>query len=335
VSLPQTRALLPSLLGAARVTLPAALLGIAVVCLCERVPLGRPLGARGILVHVAGSVGYPTLWIGSVNITNNLLTGSLAGSPPRWRFPPEHIVHWHYFTGALIYVALAAVTYARRHVLEAERRRLHAEWKLLRGQLNPHFLFNTLHSVFGLAQVDPSAGEQAMTRFSRLMRFALTVHREDRDYVTLVDEWAFTENYLHLEALRLESRLRWKARIAHDVADCAVPAMLLQPLVENAVRHGAERSANGCTIVVAADACGADVRIRVSDDGPGTRADTVATSRGIGLRAARARVGAVTMRADGFVVETAPGRGFVATIHLPRRQLAAAPVAPRAAAIVA
>lgn len=303
-------------LGSLRVVLPAAVLGVVVVRFCDRVPLRWPVGARDLAVQAGAAFAFVTLWIAAVNITSNILSGAAFG-PQSWRFPPDHIVHWHFFTGTLIYASLASLAYGRAHVREAERRQLHAETRVLRGQLNPHFLFNTMHNVFALAQMDPDAGEDAMTRFSRLMRYTLLVHREDHESVSLADEWAFTEDYLHLEALRLESRLRWSADLDESVLDCAIPPLLLQPLIENAVKHGLRSHEGVRALRVTAERDGADLVVRVADDGPGTLVELALGSPGVGLQSVRRRVAMLTARADAVTIETAPGRGFRVSLRLP------------------
>ena len=312
----QTRTLtVGSLVSATRIMLPAALLGIAVVRLSERV---SPHRATGVAIHCAACLVFPAAWIGAVNLTNNVVTYLTTGIT-RWRVPPEHVVHWHYLAGVMIYVALAALTYGRLRVLQEERKRLLAEWRTLRGQLNPHFLFNTLHTVFGLAQLEPASSEAAMTRFSRVLRYTLLIHREDRDLVSLREEWTFTEDYLHLESLRLDGRLRWRSDIAADTYDVAVPALLLQPLVENAVRHSGLGEHEGITISISAHRTGDELVLRVSDNGRGVVLDTALGSPGVGLRAARTRVQHISKSSNAFMIETAPAAGFAVTVRIPIR----------------
>jgi LytS/YehU family sensor histidine kinase len=303
---------LTALVSAARVVFPAALLGVGVVRLSERIQLGR----TGAVLHAVACLAFPALWIGAVNVTNNAITYVVTGTM-RWQLPPEHVIHWHYLAGVMIYVALAALTYGRARVFRAEKQRLWAEWKALRGQLNPHFLFNTLHTVFGLAQLEPAASEAAMTRFSRVLRYTLSVHREDRDLVSLREEWSFTEDYLHLEALRLDGRLTWRGDIASDLGDVAVPSLLIQPIVENAVRHSGVLDRDGVVITVAAHRTDDNLYLRIADNGRGTTVNDALGSTGVGLRAARTRVQRLDAASGAFCVETEPGAGFTVTMRLP------------------
>ena len=302
-----------TLVSAARIVLPAALLGIGVVRLSERVSVRR---MTGLATHAVAALVFPAAWIAAVNLTNNVIAYFAAGSV-RWRMPPEHVVHWHYLAGVLIYAALAALTHGRATVFQAERKRLLAEWRSLRGQLSPHFLFNSLHTVFGLAQIDPAASEAAMSRFSRVLRYTLLVHREDRELVPLKEEWSFTEDYLHLELLRHDDKVAWRAEIATDVADMLVPALLLQPLVENAVRHGGVADRGCITVTVTARRTGNALHVRVADDGRGSTVESALGSRGVGLRAARTRVQRLGTDTRAFIIETQPGAGFAVTMRLP------------------
>jgi LytS/YehU family sensor histidine kinase len=235
-------------------------------------------------------------------------------------------VHWHYLAGVMIYASLAALTYGRSRVFRAERERLWAEWRALRPQLQPHFLFNTLHSVFGLAQLEPASGEAALTRFSRVLRYTLVVHREDLDVVSLRDEWSFVEDYLHLESLRLDGRLSWRADITDEAFDLAVPALLVQPLVENAVRHSGVADSAGITIIVAGRREGDMLVVEVSDNGRGATTPTALGSTGIGLRAVRMRAEWQGTGRDAFAIRTKPGAGFAITLRLPARRVTAAGV---------
>ncbi|NOT07487.1 MAG: histidine kinase [Gemmatimonadales bacterium] len=305
-----------AMLSSFRIVFPAALLGVGVIRWCERDRTDAPFRPAALLLHAVLCLAYSTLWIGTVNLTNNVLLYWQEGRL-QWQLPPEHVLHWHYFTGTAIYATLVAMTYGRGRARDAERKRERAEARLLQGQLNPHFLFNALHALFALARTEPEAGEDGVTRLSRLLRYTLAVDRDAADTVTWDAEWGFTEDYLHLEALRLEHRLRWSVRAGEGIGDYRVPPLLLQPLVENAIRYAVAARPEGGTITVHADATDQGLRIRVEDDGPGADRDAVMRSPGIGLRATRARLRAITGREDAFALETAPGAGFAVTLHLP------------------
>ena len=145
---------------------------------------------------------------------------------------------WQFVWGLVIYGGLAQAALAQRRLQEQERAATGAELQALRAQLNPHFLFNTLHSLTQLAQEDPLATQEALERFGALMRYVLEAGQRASNDVPLEDEIGFVRHYLALERLRLGDRLRIVEDVDPDALELAVPSLLLQPLVENAVRHG-------------------------------------------------------------------------------------------------
>lgn len=306
--------------GSAPVVLPAAILGAGVVrgvfWLDHRI--GSP--RRRLMALSVGGVLYPVLWLGSTNLLNNVIHHS-PQTGTGWREPPVEVVQWHAATGLAIYLALIglALTYS------AERRRSRAEWRLLQRQLSPHFLFNNLHTLFALAQVDPAAGEVCLDRLASVLRYGLGAYRENLPLVSLEEELTFTENYLALERARLGDRLRWDIRIDAGLQGMGVPPMLLQPLVENAVRYAAGRQPGGCTIRIRAQPDAGHMRLEVADDGPGCVITPGHAHPGIGLRATRARVEALSPMVDTYRVSTAPGQGFAVTLRLPANRLTPRP----------
>jgi hypothetical protein len=172
------------------------------------------------------------------------------------------VTGWNLMMGTWLYLAIAGVSYGRRAdaaLRDGERARAAAEilardaqLAALNTQLQPHFLFNALHTVGALVHVDPDRADRALDELGHLLRYALRQPGED---VTLRQEWEFTRDYLAFEALRLGERLRLETRVSEDALDAPVPPFILQPLVENAVRHG-----------VANSAAGGDVAVRIARD---------------------------------------------------------------------
>ena len=171
----------------------------------------------------------------------------------------------------------------RVHVAEAEKLRLElamreTELSALRAQLNPHFLFNSLNSLRGLITENPSRAQEAVTRLAALLRHTLQLSRARTS--TLEDELEATRHYLELESLRFESRLQFEIDSDLESLDVAVPPMLIQNLVENAIKHGIARLPEGGSVRVAIRRSPQDLHIRVTNTGtlagePG--------KRGIGL----------------------------------------------------
>jgi LytS/YehU family sensor histidine kinase len=144
----------------------------------------------------------------------------------------------------VVYGAIAAAARAARAQARLRERELAAaaaELQALRARLDPYFLFNTRHSLTQLAREDPAATEDALERFGAMMRYVLDAGRGDSaaGEVTLEEERGFVRDYLALERLRLGGRLRVVEDVAEEALELAMPPLLLQPLVENAVRHGA------------------------------------------------------------------------------------------------
>jgi sensor histidine kinase YesM len=199
----------------------------------------------------------------------------------------------------------------------AEALRVRAELSALRGQLNPHFLFNTLHTLTALVRREPATAEQALERFGDMLRYVLDVKRAAREDVTLAEEMEFVRNYLSLEQLRLGDRLRVREEIDPEAYDCVLPSLTLQPLIENAIKYGVAPRAAGGTIDIRATLDGDLLAMEVRDDGPGAAADVALGAGGVGLRAVRQRLETRYPGAARFAVETAPGRGFAVRIALP------------------
>jgi LytS/YehU family sensor histidine kinase len=162
----------------------------------------------------------------------------------------------------------------------------------------------------------------------------LDVNRDILDEVPLGDEWAFVRNYVELEQLRLGDRLRIVDGLDPDSLDCLIPAFTLQPLVENAVRHGIATQPQGGTLTVTSRLVGNDLVLEVKDDGAGADPEAVRRANGVGMRAVRQRLEARYGANARLAINTAPGGGFTVTVSLPARAVTQAPAAPAIAAHV-
>ena len=307
--------------AAARLGLVPALLGLVVWWISGKLPLpdGKPL--RFVAIHAALAATFSAVcawWF-----IRPLTSGAYVDLPTVW----HSILPWQLITGAFMYGSIAAVSYAvrgswgardlRLATERAERLRAQAELAMLRAHINPHFLFNTLHSVTQLLRSDPSRAEEALERLSDLFRYALRLDRERLELVSLEDEWRFTSSYLWLEQMRMGDRLRVESSLSDDALACAVPPFTLQPLVENAVRHGLGPSRSGGTVGVRALERDGALVIEVSDDGVGAEPSAFESGAGIGVRAVRQRLEA---RHDGksrVEMHTGVGKGTRVTLTLP------------------
>lgn len=164
-----------------------------------------------------------------------------------------------------------------------------ARLQTLKAQLQPHFLFNTMHSISALMLTDVQAADRMMTRLSDLLR--LSFQNSGVQMTTLGNEMEFVNGYLEIERTRFEDRLRISLDLAPDCLDAMVPHLLLQPLVENAVKHGVSRLSSGGEIRIVARREVGDLHLRVRDNGPGlTAAFEEKSKSGVGLKVTRDRL---------------------------------------------
>jgi len=197
--------------------------------------------------------------------------------------------------------------------------RAQAEAKSLRAQFNPHFVFNTLHSLMLLVRADPATAERAIEDVAELIRYASVLQRRDVDLVPLSKELEVARRYLALEKLRLEERLLVAWQVDVDPAQVVVPAFALQTLLDNAVRHGLETRPRGGTVSVRAAASGGTLELTVTDDGEGADPAAVAAASGHGLQLLARRLEALYGDDASLSWATAPDEGFTATVRFPAR----------------
>lgn len=188
-----------------------------------------------------------------------------------------------------------AVSYYRRfrerelRATQLEGQLAKARLQTLKSQLQPHFLFNTLHSISALMLIDVYAADRMMTRLSDLLR--LSLESGGSQLTTLSQELEFLNGYLEIEKTRFEDRLTVVFEIAPDCLDAQVPHLLLQPLVENAVRHGISRMSAGGEIRIEGRHDGANLLLRVKDNGPGLASSSNEQFKsGVGLTVTRERL---------------------------------------------
>jgi signal transduction histidine kinase len=266
-------------------------------------------------VHAAAlaaySILYATSWVWIELVTRPRdVIGLLRSSP---------VLGWNLMMGSWLYVLVTGVSYAiraqrraRAEEAAAADARLFAEQAqltALRAQVNPHFLFNALHSVGALVAIDAARAEQAIERLGDLLRYSLG----SGDAVLLSEEWKFTTDYLAFEQLRLGDRLDIDADADRAALAVPVPPLIFQPLVENAVRHGIADRPDGGRIAISARLTAGALRLRVADDGPGL-GETPAN--GVGLASVRRRLAASYGDRARLEIETGT-QGFAVTMTLP------------------
>jgi two-component system LytT family sensor kinase len=211
--------------------------------------------------------------------------------------------------------ALHFETEQRALLLREERlKRLltEAELKALRTQVDPHFLFNTLNTIADLISTNPEQAERITERLAECFRYALAKH--SRDLSTLDEELDFARHYLGIEQVRFGDRLRVQLSRGDATGSEAVPSLLLQPLLENAIRHGLAPMREGGCVSVQAHREGDRLHLCVEDDGVGLRADLRA---GVGLRNVQERLRTLYAQAAEFVIGERPGGGTMIRIVIP------------------
>jgi len=204
-------------------------------------------------------------------------------------------------------------------LLRLEAQASSAQLAMLRYQLNPHFLFNTLNSISTLVLLKQTERANAMlSRLSSFLRYTLV--NEPAGEVTLAQEVETLKLYLEIEHMRFEERLRPSFQVDPAAADATLPSLLLQPLVENAIKYAVTAKEEGADVGVAASRVGNRVHIRVSDTGPGTQASLSAgmSSTGVGLANIRDRLTQAYGSDHRFETE-AGEHGFAVTIDIPFR----------------
>ena len=196
-----------------------------------------------------------------------------------------------------------------------------AHFQALKNQLQPHFLFNTLHSISALMLTDVRAADRMMSRLSDLLRISL--ESAGTQIVPLSRELEFVNGYLEIEKVRFEDRLNVIFDVAPDTLDALVPHLLLQPLVENAVRHGISRRSSNGRIRIAVSHDGRSLCLQVCDNGPGMEESdgnqTQSKRGGLGLRATRERLQTLYAHEQSMEIHSAPGSGVEVEVRIPFR----------------
>jgi signal transduction histidine kinase len=301
------------------------LLAPAIARVDRRVGAGRTLTAR-----VAWHVPLSLAWNGAA-LAIRLFTRPLVGNP--WPASIVDFVLQRIYWDLLIYAVIAGVSIARDYAAQVreQERRSHAlqieslalqqlltEARLqsLRSQLQPHFLFNALNTISALTETDPKTARRLMEQLGRLLRVSL--RHASTPLVTLAEELTFLDDYLAIESVRFEGRITVAVRADDDVLEALTPGFLLQPLVENAIRHGVGPRLSGGHVSVTAARDGHRLRLRVCDNGLGLSPDwSQRRDVGVGLRNTAARLEQLYPHDHLFRVHADPEGGVDVRIDVP------------------
>jgi signal transduction histidine kinase len=297
--------------SALRMIVPGAILGVAVYRFTARMPWPHPFRVSFVGVHVLAASLYATSWLILISIADSFMRGQivLAAGPGIGLF---------LITGIWLYVVVAGVAYANHAAQRNAQIQAHAarmQLAALRTQLHPHFLFNALHTVVQLIPMDPRGATRAAEQLAGALRIAI---EEQRDLITLAEEWAFVERYLAIECIRFGDRLSIRTEIDAAATSAILPSFALQTLVENAVRHGAAPRVEPTQLTVLATVSGKTLTLTVADTGGGASAEQIERGPGTGLRRLRERMQWLYGNRAQLDLVSAVDGGFVATLVVPQ-----------------
>jgi two-component system, LytTR family, sensor kinase len=305
-----------------------AVITVVALLAARRFPLDHPQRWRHAAVHL----GMALVLIATRSVLLHVALQSSGWFPPRALgqglvslMPPNFVSYW-----MLLGVA-HAVEYARRfrerelRSSQLETQLARAQLQVLKMQLHPHFLFNTLHAISTLVHRSPDLAERMIANLSELLRSTLA-HQQAQE-ISVQEEMQLLEPYLDIEKMRLGERLRLRLEIASETRTALVPHLILQPLVENAIRHGLAPRREGGSIRVRTESWNGRLRLVVEDDGRGFIPTAEGGAReGVGLSNTRARLQQLYGDEHRFRVTTRPGAGTRVEIEVPLRT-AGAPAA--------
>ena len=298
-----------------------------IVFLARRFRIERGSLVRSLAVHVPASVAASLVEVAAFATWSALVRelrfgeGELARelrSGFFFKFHTGFVVYWAFVLGFLAFdLGRRTKADALRRVelgLELSRARL----ELLQAHLAPHFLFNTLHFIGSTVRSDPAAAETMIAQLGDLLRSAL--EKREEALISLGEELELLETYLAIQATRFGDRLRVVVEVSPDALDACVPTFLLQPLAENAIRHGVGARTGDGRLDVRAVREGERVRVTLEDDGPGpgrTAAAPAQNGRGLGLANTRERLALAFGGTAGLSVGEREGGGTRVSIYLP------------------
>ena len=298
---------------------PAALIG-PIFRIAARVRLDSDRWFRALLTHSLAAVAF------SVTHTVVMLGARMTLWPELRMMPAPAVLNYaqsNYLRNLdwtlMTYAAVVGLSYALDYYRESQARALkaahletslmEARLKTLEAELHPHFLFNTLHAISTLLHTDPEAADRMIARLSDLLR--LTFDRSGAAHVPLKEELEFLQKYLEIEQIRFRDRLSVKFDIDPETLDAEVPRLILQPLVENAIKHGVSPKSGQGLVQVSAKCKDAGIWIEVRDNGVGLSKNARARfTNGVGLSNTRARLDC--LYGDGHRLDFADGSGGLA-----------------------
>lgn len=298
-SLPWTQALVLTLAN----TAIALVLVPGIVWLALRFPMGKATWRRSLLVHVPMCLVF--------SLVHSGFYAALCFASPIFealfaRFHPNLITYW------AVIGFVEAVRYFHAYK-ERDQQLARAQLDLLRAQLQPHFLFNSLNTISAMMHRDVAMADRMLARLSDLLRMAL--ENIGKHEAPLRSEIEFVRSYLEIENVRFSGGIRLDTAIEPDLLDAKVPSMMLQPLVENSIRHGYATRAQAGTIRIEAERSGTKLILRIVDDGAGPQRES--RPGGAGIPNTRARLEQLYSGDTSFRLFAHEKGGAVAELSIP------------------
>ena len=302
---------------------PMALLSIGLWFFCKKLPFQKSRLFSFLVTHILNSVVFSGLWLAACYSVH-------------WLFVPpavhEYLINrgvytWQFLDGITKYGFLVGLYYTINFYKKLKEKELreselglltkNMELKQLKSQLNPHFLFNALNSVNALMAKNLEKARTMNSKLAQLLRFSLDGY--DKRFVTLKEELEFVRNYLDIEKVRFGDKLQVQETVDSGILHTKVPSMLLQPIVENAIKHGISREAGGGTLGIKIQGIESLIEFNISNTGryvPEKALETI-LEKGIGLKNTNERLKRIYGEAYGLRLKSSPPNQFSVAIRIP------------------
>ncbi len=302
-----------------------AVLAPLVVWFSNRYPLEKPALLGALSVHIPTCIALAAIHLTLIILINQaarVVTGTPFTFSEKFTSLFAMHFHWNVLTYWLIVTFSQTLNYYQKYrerelrASQVEAQLVRAELQALRMQLHPHFLFNTLNSISALMYTDVEAADSMLSRLSDLLRSSM--RDSDAHEVRLKQELEFLDKYLEIEKIRFADRLTVRKAICPDTLEALVPHLILQPLVENAIRHGIATQSGPGLIEIRAIRENGSLYLQVRDNGPAQKADSLQSRReGIGLTNTRERLKHLYGDSYSFNLRRRQPGGMVANLIIP------------------
>jgi two-component system LytT family sensor kinase len=295
-----------------------AALSPLILWLARRFPIERRGRARAVALHLTASVLFSVAHAALQAAVNQF---GLGHAPRPFTELFKYLLLENYSLSLLTYWVLVGISHAfeyYRRYKEREALLAQAQLRALKMQLQPHFLFNSLNSISALIDEDRQAAVRMVARLGDFLR--MTLKNSGEQETSLRQELEFLRSYLEIEAIRFGDRLAVELDIAAETTGAKVPNLILQPIVENAIRHGVSQGEEHGRIEILARRVNGTLHLRVADNGPGLNGSQGMSDTfdgGLGLANTRARLRNLYGSAHRFELTDAPGSGLVVTMEIP------------------